>query len=64
MSPKSFVEVRGQWGRGGDKEGRGDNRGHLAQAACTALPPGACPKGTLHNNIYSENKFVGAVLNV
>ncbi len=27
----------------------GGDRGHLAHRACTALPLGACPKGTSHN---------------
>ena len=34
---------RGTWEWGGDK-----GQGHLSQAACTALPLGACPEGTSH----------------
>ncbi len=42
---------RGTKREGGGQRGRGDKvgTGTLAQAACTALPLGACPKGTSHN---------------
>ncbi len=48
----------GARGRGGDNwEGiRGRrNRGHLAQAANAALPPGACPKGTSHKKKHKSS---------
>ncbi len=41
------------WGQGDKWQGQG----YLAQAAYTALPLGACPKGTSHNNqLESSNR--------
>ncbi len=43
--------VGGYRGRGGDMGEGGGDKGHLAQAAYTAPPLGACPKGTSHNEL-------------